>query len=1246
MFDLRRRSLLLVCSLAAFSGFPALQAEETPKYLDAHLPVEQRIDDLLARMTLEEKINQISDDWGSKSIPRLKIPALLKGEGLHSQSYSTGAAIFPHAICMGATFDPEIVAKIGKVVAFESKAAHIHSSWSPVLDVARDVRWGRVEETYGESPYLVSRIGVAWINAFQGENMVAVPKHFAGHGEPRGGRDSHDVGLSERTLREIHLPPFRAAIEEAHAGGVMAAYSTWTDGVPDNASKVLLQQVLRQEWGFDGYVVSDCGGPEHFIQKHGTATTPAEACALAAAAGVNMECGSMYKTGMTEAVQQGLVSESELNDVVRPVLRAKFRLGLFEHPESDKMSFDQLPEYDSAEARALTREVEVRGAVLLKNDKATLPLKKDIKTIAVVGPNADLPQTGDYSPKFRPDQLISVLAGVKNHVSPGTKVVYAPGLDSPLSTDTSKFNDAVAAAKGADVAILVVGDNSRQGGGPATTGENIDGATLDFPGAQRELIKAIQATGTPVVLVIVNGKPFTLAWEVENIPAILVTWYPGEEGGNATADLLFGDRNPSGRLPISWPRSAGQLPLCYDYHPSGRRYDYYDMPFSPQFWFGYGLSYTQFRYSNLKITPKADDPGFVNVTVDIQNVGPVDGDEVAQLYLTDVIASVSTPIVELQGFKRVSLKKGETKTVAFDLTPYQLSLLDANLVRRVEPGNFRIHVGGCCPDVQKGVNDDRKNKIGYFDPLKGVSGEFTEPKEYSAHFVYTLEAPAKVSGGQPFAATITVKNEGNLTDVTETRLFAGYQLDSWGFELKPGEAKSHVFNPAMYQTGELSVVADAQMVGKNIEVEKAPARLQLSSLRTTIDAKSQLQITGDAQNVGGDPYDGTLVLKVDGVPSGTPQPLKLNAGEKRHITLAHAFEVGGMHKIQINDQPEQQIVVPGGIGLGLQNPLVYLKLNEGQGAATKNEISGKDLNFKGAPGWTEGKDGKALQLADSGMSVDAEHLDIYRKAFTLSAWVKIDKLGKSDDLALFGGVAPMGADQDNTGTQLHVGIHNKKMRLGFFGRDILGAKEVPVGKWVNLTYTYDPVIQKGSVYLDGSLDKTVSQKPYTGPLETIGDAPILGHGAYALDEAVVIQSCLSPKMVRQLTDKGLESLRQGDYTSAWRSFSAEPQTLQTVAEIPDGGKITVTVETADKEGKTLGSSKVEITSGRQSFPLPGLKAGDQVRLKVALSGTGWGIAPILRSATVVGSSDKQNWSSPADWSLGNFSAGLATGTGL
>ena len=795
-------------------------AQETPRYLDPTVPIEQRIDDLLPRMTVAEKVSQISDDWGSAAIPRLKVPSLLKTEGLHSQSYSTGATIFPQPIGMAATFNPALINKVGRQTALESKAAHIRESWSPVLDVARDVRWGRLEETYGESPYLVSRMGVAWIEGFQGEDMIAVPKHFAGHGQPMGGRDSQDIGLSDRVMREIHLPSFRAAIEEAHAGGIMAAYGVW-DGVPDNASTPLLQKILRQEWGFDGFVISDCGALANLVEKQGIVQTMSEAAALGIRAGVSMNCGTTYHDWAVKALERGLIKESQLDQSVRAILRAKFRLGLFEHPEPDKMVWEKLPEYDTPEARALAREVAAEGSVLLKNDNGVLPLRKDIGTIAVIGPNADSPQTGDYSPKIASDQMATVLQGIRSHVKPGTRALFDPGLDSPLSTDTSKFAEAIDAAKQSDVAVVVVGDSSHPGGPEGTTGENRDGATLEFPGAQRDLVKAIQATGTPVILVIVNGKPFTLAWEATHIPAILVTWYPGEEGGNATADLVFGDRNPSGRLPITWPRSTGQLPLNYDYLPSGRRYDYYDMPFTPQWSFGYGLSSTHFKYFNLRILPEDGDPGFVTVTADVQNAGSRDGDEVSQLYVTEMTSSVVTPVVELKGVRRVSIKAGETKEVTFQLSPYHLSILDANMVRRVEPGKFRIHVGGSCPTFPNGVTDRLQEKIGFYSPNEGISGEFTEPREYGARFVYSLEAPENVKAGQPFAATVTVKNEGNLTDVTETRLYAGSELGSWSFELKPGEEKSHTFQVSMLKAGNLALVAGTQMMDREITVEAA-----------------------------------------------------------------------------------------------------------------------------------------------------------------------------------------------------------------------------------------------------------------------------------------------------------------------------------------------------------------------------------------------------------------------------------------
>jgi beta-glucosidase len=792
-----------------------------PKYLDPGVPIEERIDDLLPRMTLEEKVIQLRDDWGSKGIPRLKIPALLKTEGLHGQSYSTGATIFPMPIEMASTFDTGLINQVGKATAIEAKAANLHVSWSPVLDVARDARWGRAEETYGEDPYLVSRMGVAWIEGFQGEGMIAVAKHFAGHGEPLGGRDSNDTGLSDRTMRNIHLVPFRAAIEEAHLGGVMAAYSTW-DGTPNNASRELLQNILREEWNFDGIVVSDCGGPENFLNKQSTVTNLEQACQLAILAGVDNECGEAFKQALVSAVHDGLLKESDLDVNVRRILRAKFKLGLFENPGSPNMVWDKLSAYDTPEHRAIAREVAVEGSILLKNDGKLLPLSKDIKTIAVIGPDADVAQTGDYSATAGTNQLVTVLQGVKSHVSAGTKVLYARGC-GVLSKDTSEFAQAVDVARQADAIILVVGDNSGALKEKSTSGENNDGATLEIPGVQRELIKEVQATGKPVVLVLVNGKPFTLAWEAENIPAILETWYPGEEGGTATADLIFGDRNPSGRLPITFPRNVGQLPLRYNYLPTGRNYSYYDMPFTPLYRFGYGLSYTTFQYSNL--ATKVNDDGSATVSAEVENTGARDGDDVVQLYLTDIYTSVITPIMELKGVHRITLKKGEKQTVTFELTPYQFSLLNADMVRVVEPGTFRVHVGGASPEPPSG-SDMHKQKIGFKDATQGVSGEFAVTKTYRADFVMNLKTANKVHKDEIFPATVTVKNQGNLLDMAEVKLYGDTLLASHRFEIAPGETRTYTFKVALGKPGKqtLTTILGQSAISHVIQVSKAAAK--------------------------------------------------------------------------------------------------------------------------------------------------------------------------------------------------------------------------------------------------------------------------------------------------------------------------------------------------------------------------------------------------------------------------------------
>lgn len=771
----------------------AQQERSLPPYLDPSLPIETRISDLLPRLTLEEKVIELSDSWGSRGIPRLKVPAMLKTEGLHGQSYSTGATIFPQAIMMASSWDTALVHGIGKVTAVESKAAGIRVSWSPVLDVARDVRWGRVEETYGEDPYLVSRMGVAWINGFQGQGMIAVVKHFAGHGEPLGGRDSHDVGLSDRTMRNVHLVPFRAAIREAHAGGVMAAYSTW-DAVPNNASTELLQKILREEWGFDGIVVSDCGAPENLFKKQSVADDPDQAVRMAILAGVDIECGTLNAHTLAGAIQRGVLRESDLDANLRCVFRAKYRLGLFDGPAPDKMNWAKLPVYDIPPHRTLAREAAIEGSVLLKNPGHLLPLSKDIGSIAVIGPAADSLLTGDYSGKAASGQLVTVLQGIRRHVGAATKVLYAPGC-GVLSMDSSGFGRAVDAASHADVVVLAVAGHS---------GENIDGATLEIPGVQRQLIRRIAATGKPVVLVLENGKPLTLNWESEHLAAILETWYPGEEGGDATADILFGDANPSGRLPVTFPRNAGQLPLRYDYLPSGRNYDYYDMPFTPLYRFGYGLSYTTFRYSNLKTAVDGDT---VVVSADVENTGDRAGDEVAQLYVTDVVSSVITPVISLKGFQRVHLDKGEKKTVRFFLTPYQLSLLNASMERVVESGEFRVHVGGVSPAPPSG-NTEHKRRIGFTDPREGVSGAFDLTKGYRAVFVPTVSmlSSSKVQ--------VTVVNTGNLTDVADIKIYGDSLLGDHRSEIDAGDTVRHTFDVTGQQ--QITVIVGRKLITRQV----------------------------------------------------------------------------------------------------------------------------------------------------------------------------------------------------------------------------------------------------------------------------------------------------------------------------------------------------------------------------------------------------------------------------------------------
>lgn len=760
-------------------------------WLNPHLPVEQRVSSLLSVMTPAQKMELLREGWGIPGIPALGIPAMNKVEAIHGFSYGSGATIFPQSIALGATWDKELVKKVAMTIGDETVSAHTVQAWSPVLDVAQDPRWGRCEETYGEDPVLVSEIGGAWIDGYQSKGLIVTPKHFAVHGAVMGGRDSHDIGLSEREIREVHLVPFRHAIETYHCQSIMMAYSDF-EGVPVAKSKELLKGILRDEWGFDGYIVSDCGAIGNLTsRKHYTAADPVEAANEALAAGIATNCGNTYNDpGVIRAAQNGGIDSVNLNYTCRTLLRVMFRNGFFENNPTRPLDWHEVyPGWNSPEHKAEARQAAREAVVLLKNENGLLPLSADSgKTIAVIGPGADDLQPGDYTPKLQPGQLVSVLSGIRQAYH--GNVVYEKGC---AFTGTEAFDPqpALRAAASSDVVVMVLGDCSTSEaiqGVAQTSGENRDYASLILPGNQERLLEAICATGKPVVLVLQSGRPYNLSYAAEHCKGILVNWLPGEQGGPALADVLFGAYNPAGRLPMTFPRSVAQEPLYYNFKTSGRGYDYVDMPFYPLYSFGYGLSYTSFTYSGLSATQQPD--GDVLVKATVTNTGNRPGDEVVQLYVTDMYASVKTRVMELKDFDRVNLSPGASREVSFTLTPYQLSLLNDQMDRVVEPGEFRISVGGRSPHFKAG--DRIKNSVGYPDASEGLVTALHYTAAYKADFVL-IPGGTRIdpeTGRREVA--VAVRNKGNLTDVGKVALYVDGVLegDERHFELAPGLDKT------------------------------------------------------------------------------------------------------------------------------------------------------------------------------------------------------------------------------------------------------------------------------------------------------------------------------------------------------------------------------------------------------------------------------------------------------------------------
>ncbi|MBS7624116.1 beta-glucosidase BglX [Candidatus Bathyarchaeota archaeon] len=665
----------------------------------------------IEQMIREGKVGALLNVYGAAEVnrvqriaveeSRLGIPLLFGLDVLHG--YKT---IFPIPLGLASTWDPEVVKRAASISAAEASSDGIKWTFAPMVDIARDPRWGRIAEGAGEDPYLGSVMARALVEGFQGpdlsnlSSLLACPKHYVAYGGAEGGRDYNTVDISERTLREIYLPPFKAAVK-AGAGTIMSAFND-LNGIPASANPYTLKIILREEWGFKGFVVSDWNAIGELI-NHGIAGDIYEAAEKALKAGVDMDMqGDVYQRALLHLVKEGRVSEDLIDESVRRILEIKFKLGLFERPYADPERASQVIKREEHIRAAL--EVARKSIVLLKNEGNLLPLSKDLKTVAVVGPLSDDKEAplGPWSCLGNPNDVVTVLEGVKRKISDKTRVLYAEGCDV-VGGSREDFEEAVRLAEESDVAIVVVGESREM------SGEAASRAYLDLPGLQEDLLKAVHATGTPIVMVLMNGRPLSISWAAEHIPSIIEAWFPGIQAGNAIADVIFGDYNPGGKIPVTFPRTVGQVPIYYNHKSTGRppspenkwTSKYIDVSYTPLFPFGHGLSYTRFEYSGLYISPqevvKDQD---IRITFRLKNVGDREGDEVAQLYVRDVVASVTRPVKELKGFRRVTLKPGEEKSVEFKLTLEDISFLNHELKRIVEPGEFKIMIGSSSEDIR------------------------------------------------------------------------------------------------------------------------------------------------------------------------------------------------------------------------------------------------------------------------------------------------------------------------------------------------------------------------------------------------------------------------------------------------------------------------------------------------------------------------------------------------------------------
>lgn len=741
-------------------------------YLNSSLPIEQRVELLMAKMTIEEKAAQlcllnvgdslfdsngnIDEDKVMSILPngigsltffqakmpmekairldnmlqkvlveksRLGIPCMFIGEGLHG-FMGVASTSFPQAIALSCSWDTALIEQVFSATAHEMRVRGFHQALSPVIDLAREPRWGRTEETYGEDPYLTSRIGKAAILGFQGrgtlidnQHVIATLKHFAGHGQSEGGNNISPIVCDERYFRENHLYPFEIAVKEAKVKSVMPSYNEWS-AIPNHANSWLLNTILRGEWGFDGYIISDQGGIEDLYRKHFVANDPSDATRLAMEAGVNMELMDVnsYYRNLPQLIKKGIVSEKDLDYSVRLVLLNKFRLGLFESPYAD---LEQAVKTTNSQAhKNLALKAAHESIVLLKNENNLLPLDaKSIKTLAVIGPNAAEIHLGGYS--IEPRTGTSVLEGINNFAKGKFDVKYAEGckitttLGSFWDNDNTIPNDeksdmelikqATETAKNSDVVLLVIGENEsicREAWAENHRGDRDD---LSLWGNQEKLVKAILETGKPVVVLFINGRPITSNYVAQNVPAILEGWYLGQETGIAVADVLFGNVNPSGKLSITIPKNIGQLPAYYSKKPSRNR-NYVNSDMTPLYPFGFGLSYTTFEYGKTEISnTQIKKSETIKASISIKNTGKYTGDEIVQLYIRDKVSSVTRPILELKDFAKITLAPGEKKTVEFTINHEKLQFYNIDMNRVVEPGEFEVLIGPNCTSLSKAL---------------------------------------------------------------------------------------------------------------------------------------------------------------------------------------------------------------------------------------------------------------------------------------------------------------------------------------------------------------------------------------------------------------------------------------------------------------------------------------------------------------------------------------------------------------